>query len=98
MRGSGICLRITSHPVRWTTGLKDLAWYSARGERLAADVFDAWLPVTDAARAWCEVFGSRSRRLSRTGKAAASDVGGSHEAMTALTRARDDALAAIAGR
>jgi hypothetical protein len=99
-------LRITSHAVRWTNGPKGLAWYGARGERLAADVFDAWLPVKDAAPAWCEVLGvDRAATLEQItaayrerAKRLHPDVGGSHEGMTALTRARDEALAAISGR
>jgi hypothetical protein len=76
------------------------AWYGARGERLAAAVFDAWLPVKDAAPTWCDVLGL-TRTASRAeivaayrdkAKLAHPDVGGSHEAMTALSRARDAAL------
>jgi hypothetical protein len=75
-----------------------LVWRA--GERLAAAVFDAWLPVKDAAPTWCDVLGL-TRTASRAeivaayrdkAKLAHPDVGGSHEAMTALSRARDAAL------
>jgi hypothetical protein len=97
--------RITSHPVRWTTGPKGPGWHSAKGARLSSGVFDAWLPVENAAPAWCEVLGI-TRTATRAQIVAAyrdkarrahPDAGGSHEAMTALTRARDEALAAVSG-
>jgi hypothetical protein len=98
--------RITSHTVRWrATGGKGPGWYSSKGARLGSEVFDSWLPAKDAGATWCEILG-----LARTAtrdqitaayrdkaKLAHPDAGGSHEAMTALVRARDEALA-VCGR
>jgi hypothetical protein len=49
---------ITSRPVQWcANGGDGPGWYGARGFPLASKVFDAWLPLEDAAPAWCEVLG-----------------------------------------
>ena len=99
-------LRITSHTVRWWRGRKGPGWYNVAGERLKADVFDAWFPPRPATPAWCKVLGV-SRTANRDeivaayrelAKVAHPDAGGTHEVMTALVRARDDALAAITSR
>jgi hypothetical protein len=50
---------ISSHTVRWWRGRKGPGWYNVAGERLTADVFDAWFPPQPAPPAWCKV----ARRL-----------------------------------
>jgi hypothetical protein len=49
---------VTSLPVRWcSTGRTGPGWYSARGEGLGVDCFDAWLPVKEPRTWWCHVLG-----------------------------------------
>jgi hypothetical protein len=98
---------LTSRPARWrANGGNGPGWYGARGFPIASKVFDAWLPVEESASTWCEVLGV-TRTATRAqivgaywerAKAAHPDVGGSTEAMQALTRARDQALTAIGER
>jgi hypothetical protein len=98
---------LISRPVQWrVSGVFGPGWYGARGFPLTSKLFDAWLPVEEAAPAWCEVLGV-DRTATRAqivaaywgrAKAAHPDVGGSPEAMTALVRARDEALTAVTSR
>ena len=97
---------ITSRPVRWcASGGNGPSWYGARGFPLASKVFDAWLPAEEPRPWWCEVLGvdrTATREQIVTAywvraKVAHPDVGGSTEAMQALTQARDEALNAVSG-
>jgi hypothetical protein len=95
---------IASKPVRWRPHEKEgPGWYSARGYRICrGKIFDRWLPREPARPAWCNALGLEPRATREEiiaayrelAKVAHPDVGGSHEAMTALTRARDEALRA----
>jgi hypothetical protein len=102
--------RITSHTVRWCSrGRKGPGWYNANGEHLTADHFDVWLQrpgQPSGPPSWCKMLGvdrtaseAEIRAAFRElAKEAHPDTGGTHEAMTALARARDDALTAVCGR
>jgi hypothetical protein len=97
---------MTSRPVQWcASGGNGPGWYGARGFPLASKLFDAWLPVEEERPSWCEVLGvdrtaTRAQIVAaywERAKEARPDVGGSHAAMQGVTKARDEALAAIGG-
>jgi hypothetical protein len=49
---------VTSLPVRWCARSgQEPGWYSARGEGLAVEFFDAWLPVKKPRSWWRNVLG-----------------------------------------